>query len=315
MKIPVNVITGFLGSGKTTALLHLLRTRPAGSRWAVLVNEFGDIGLDGAALAGEGVAVREVAGGCICCSANVPMRVALTGLLRRVRPERLLIEPSGLGHPAGVMDTLRDPWLAHAITPQAVVCLLDPRQLADPRVAESGVFRDQIELADVLVASKTDLCDADALRRFEAMAAALYPPKLAVAHVTRGGFDPALLDLPTGARPLMPRPHLDGGATSHGWVYPADAVFDTRRLRHLFDTINQPDGVQLPGLLRAKGVFHGGREWLLANWVAGQADFRPVAWRRDSRVEWIVATDAVPDWCRLQVEMDSLLTRMFHKFA
>ena len=79
--IPVTIISGFLGVGKTTAILDLLHGHPKNERWAVLVNEFGEVGIDGAALAGEGYFVKEVPGGCICCTAQTQMQVALTRLL------------------------------------------------------------------------------------------------------------------------------------------------------------------------------------------------------------------------------------------
>jgi len=101
--IPANLVMGFLGAGKTTAILHLLDTKPAGETWAVLVNEFGAVGIDGTVIAGQGVFVKEVPGGCMCCAAGLPMQVAVNRLLREARPDRLLIEASGLGHPRRVL--------------------------------------------------------------------------------------------------------------------------------------------------------------------------------------------------------------------
>ncbi|MFX4994066.1 GTP-binding protein, partial [Acinetobacter baumannii] len=72
-----HVVTGFLGAGKTTLITALLAARPAGERWAVLVNEFGQIGIDQAAWSGDDVFIREVPGGCICCAQNLPMQIAL----------------------------------------------------------------------------------------------------------------------------------------------------------------------------------------------------------------------------------------------
>ncbi|RFA29962.1 hypothetical protein CAI21_09100 [Alkalilimnicola ehrlichii] len=107
-RVPTNLITGPLGAGKTTAISHLLEHRPEGERWAVLVNEFGAVSVDQALLPQiDGVVVRELAGGCLCCTLGVPLRVALTDILRKVKPDRLLIEPSGLGHPARVVTVLK----------------------------------------------------------------------------------------------------------------------------------------------------------------------------------------------------------------
>ncbi len=105
--VPTHIITGFLGAGKTSAILHLLKHKADNERWAVLVNEFGEIGVDGSIFSGQqtemqGVFVREVPGRCMCCVAGVPMKVALNQLLAKAKPDRLLIEPTGLGHPQEV---------------------------------------------------------------------------------------------------------------------------------------------------------------------------------------------------------------------
>ncbi|MEX2338668.1 MAG: GTP-binding protein, partial [Aquisalimonadaceae bacterium] len=185
--IPVNLITGFLGVGKSTAIRHLLESAPKSERWAVLVNEFGQVAVDPAALdTGAGsdrVTIRELPGGCLCCVLGAPLRVTLTRLIREVRPDRLLIEPSGIGHPARVLDTLRGEGLGSVLDVRATVCLVDPRQLQDRRVSEHPVFRDQVELADVLVANKQDLADAETLAGFHAWAMGQFPPKARVAGV------------------------------------------------------------------------------------------------------------------------------------
>lgn len=90
---------GFLGVGKTTAILDLFKQKPKNENWAVLVNEFGKIGIDGAIYSAAGITVKEVAGGCLCCAVGLPFQVSVNRLLKEVRPDRLLIEPTGLGHP------------------------------------------------------------------------------------------------------------------------------------------------------------------------------------------------------------------------
>ena len=112
-QIPTNIITGFLGVGKTSSILHLLKHKPGNERWAVLVNEFGEIGIDGSLMQGQysensGVFIQEVPGGCMCCVAGLPMQVALNQLLTKAKPDRLLIEPTGLGHPVEILQILSD---------------------------------------------------------------------------------------------------------------------------------------------------------------------------------------------------------------
>jgi len=160
--VPTNIITGFLGVGKTSTILHLLKNKPGEERWAVLVNEFGEIGIDGALFEGQyseqqGVYIREVPGGCMCCTAGQPMRVALTQLLRRARPDRLLIEPTGLGHPIEVLQTLNDENFRGVLAVQKIVTLLDARHLSDRRYREHEVFQQQISIADLIIANKQDL--------------------------------------------------------------------------------------------------------------------------------------------------------------
>ena len=113
-RVPVNLISGPLGVGKTTTINHLLRQRPADQRWAVLVNEYGLVGLDGAFMEGfQGRPPGTQHGGrdpggrrrCICCSAAMMFEVSLVRLLRR-RPDRLLIEPTGLAAVSGILEAL-----------------------------------------------------------------------------------------------------------------------------------------------------------------------------------------------------------------
>ncbi|MEL0027232.1 MAG: GTP-binding protein, partial [Perlucidibaca sp.] len=199
MAVATHVITGFLGAGKTTLISALLARRPDGERWAVLVNEFGQIGIDQTAWAGDDVLIREVPGGCICCAQNLPLQIALGQIATRAGADRLLIEPTGLGHPAQILETLREPhWQAH-LRVGATLCLVDARQLADERVLGHETFRAQVEVADILLFSKADLLDAGTRDRARTFADALHPAKALTAFVSDTGadvVDPAWLDIP-----------------------------------------------------------------------------------------------------------------------
>ncbi|MEZ4252098.1 MAG: GTP-binding protein [Polyangiales bacterium] len=203
---PVNVVTGALGAGKTTTILSLLRHKPADQRWAVLVNEAGVVGVDGAMLEGlaagegmkDGVVIREVPGGCMCCVAGLPSQLALVELLRRAKPDRLLVEPTGLGHPAAILDQIRA--LGDTVELRATVTLVDPRNLSDERFLAHQTFEDQAQLADVLVATHDDVNDDATRARFDAWASGFFPAKSGVLHVAEGALDPAWLDAPRAAR-------------------------------------------------------------------------------------------------------------------
>ena len=193
--IAVNLITGFLGVGKTTLIRHLLKEHPKDETWAVLVNEFGEVGIDGALLDEDGVAIEEVAGGCLCCVSAPAFAVGLNKLIRQYRPQRILIEPSGLGHPAQILTTLRTPLYSSIIDIQATLCVVDARHLSSQRHREHQTFVDQIHLADIVIANKTDQYSAHDEDNLLEYMAGLKPAKQHIALATQGQIDIALLSL------------------------------------------------------------------------------------------------------------------------
>ncbi len=196
--VPTNIITGFLGVGKTTSILHLLKSKPENQRWAVLVNEFGEIGVDGSIMQGrhsesQDIYVREVAGGCMCCAAGLPMQVALNQLLSIARPDRLLIEPTGLGHPKEVLQVLSGSNYRHLLSIQKIVTLVNARQLHDQRYTDNEIFNQQIEVADIIAGNKSDLYqhrDKETLQRYTRSISASQPE---VVFTVNGEIDHHLL--------------------------------------------------------------------------------------------------------------------------
>lgn len=106
LPIPVTILTGSLGVGKTTALCRLVAQKPADEVWCCIVNEFGAVGIDAVAIESSSavsgnVVVKQLAGGCMCCVLSGPLSAAIAQVIRQVKPDRVIIEPSGLGHPGG----------------------------------------------------------------------------------------------------------------------------------------------------------------------------------------------------------------------
>lgn len=200
--IPTNIITGFLGVGKTTAITHLLSAKPVNEVWAVLVNEFGEIGIDGALLKNTNAHVREVPGGCICCVAGLPMKIALNMLIAKTKPDRIIIEPTGLGHPEEIINTLTGEYYDSVLDLRATITLVDPRKLMDSRYADNPNFKDQMAVADVLVANKTDLCSPADCDNFDDLVSRFNPAKQAAYAVVQGQLELAWLDYPRTARQL-----------------------------------------------------------------------------------------------------------------
>ncbi|PMH37090.1 GTPase [Vibrio sp. 10N.286.49.B3] len=193
-KIPTNIITGFLGVGKTTTILNLLKNKPANEKWAVLVNEFGEIGIDGALMTDQGAMIKEVPGGCMCCTAGVPMSVGITALLRQ-KPDRLLIEPTGLGHPKQVIATLISSQYIDYVDLKATISLVDPRNLRNDKYALNQNFIDQLATADVVIGNKADQCSIGDVEAFNDWVACQEPKKVFSQLVEKGQLPLETLDI------------------------------------------------------------------------------------------------------------------------
>ncbi len=299
--IPTHVIAGPLGAGKTSLIRQLMAQRPEGERWAVLINEFGQIGLDAALLTrdADGIALGEVAGGCLCCVNGVPFQIGLGRLLRKARPDRLFIEPSGLGHPAQLLKQLGEsPWLG-VLALQPCVSVLDAQALAAGK-ALPPAQQDALGSAGLLLLNKTEGLD-EAVR--QTIAERLPAVKLIwtqQAHLSLrelpGVTAQALagvdnLVVPQGAGPIpalwsdpaspICLSQAQEGGWSIGWRWHPGQRFDTQRLSQWLQSLNWR---------RAKLVIHSAEGWFSANAVDNaELDWQPSEWRRDSRIELIFA--------------------------
>ncbi|QEL20386.1 CobW family GTP-binding protein [Limnoglobus roseus] len=313
MRIPTNVVTGFLGVGKTTAILDLLARKADGERWAVLVNEYGEVSIDHALLeggGGDGVTVREVAGGCVCCATAPYLQVALHLLLTEAKPHRLIVETTGLGHPGALLEKLRAGY-SDRLNVRATVTVVSPDDFTTPGMLENPVFREQVELADVLVLNKLDRADENVVATFQQWANGLEPPKQLIAATQSGRLEREWLDLGGSppslrmvevpsevvaisttqvAEPSRPlRFESAGSPPACGWVFSPDDVFDEYRLLRFLG--------QLSGTTRLKGVFRTEGEWVAINRVGTSMTVTPTNYRRDSRVE--VFADGA-EWERIE---------------
>jgi G3E family GTPase len=252
------------------------------------------------------------------------MQVTLTSILRNQKPDRILIEPTGMGHPASILDLLQSKYLKNILEIRATICLVDPRRWADANVRSHETFQDQINLADVLVANKADLVGEELAEKFKLWAKSLFPPKLLVETVANGKINVDWLDIEpfVGRKAEFPQAHSHEhhhqaeetleipetgkpikklskglGMYSCGWIFSPDEVFSLPSLRQFFST--------LQGLDRAKGVFRIGKDWVLINAVDGEFSVQYIAYRRDSRIELIANYDL--DWMVFEVKLKECL--------
>ena len=264
--IPTNIITGFLGVGKTSAILHLLKSKPADERWAVLVNEFGEIGVDGSLFTGQyseeqGVFIREVPGGCMCCAAGLPMQVALNQLITRAKPDRLLIEPTGLGHPREVLQVLSADYYQQILDIQKILTLVDARKLSDKRYTSHQTFNQQIAIADIILGNKQDLYQPEDKAKLEAYVkqqgtaetevlfsqngeiAPSYllgktAAKAKAHHHSSGEEKPLLSELPIPDSGYIKAVNKGEGFHSVGWRFSPSRVFNYKKLFLFLSGIN-----------------------------------------------------------------------------
>lgn len=243
-KTPVTVITGFLGAGKTTLVRHLM-ANPGGRRLAVLVNEFGTMGVDGEILKGcaddncPAENIMELSNGCICCTVAddfIPTLERLMALPQK--PDHILIETSGLALPKPLLKAFDWPAIRSRITVDGVIALADAEAVAAGRFAPdiaavdaqraaddsldhetplSEVFEDQIACADVILLTKADLAGPEGVAAARAAIEAELPRPLPILTVTEGAVDPRLiLGLGKAAEDdLDARPSHHDGADDH----------------------------------------------------------------------------------------------------
>lgn len=299
-KTPLHIITGFLGAGKTTAILNILQMLPDGERAAVVVNERGEVSLDGPVMAESrpGLDIREVSGGCICCTAGAAMDKALNELLDLVKPDRLLVEPSGVAKSGDLTDMIWGSKVGLRLEMRPIIGLVDPKRFLNKQIMNMPLYRDQVETADILVANRCDLADELEIAEFEKRAGELFPPKAAVLTTTYGRLEPWVLEpLDPAARPARPPRGLDLSPmpTGHqlfeelGLVWGPGTVFSLSRLGERMEQwarLAEPGG--RGGIERFKGIFHTDEGWRLLEIAAGRAEMRDTQYRKDSRCQFVL---------------------------
>ncbi|SHN30312.1 CobW/HypB/UreG, nucleotide-binding domain [Pseudomonas asturiensis] len=314
--IPTHVIGGPLGAGKTSLIKRLLAQKPDHERWAVLINEFGQIGLDAALLttADDGIALGEVAGGCLCCVNGVPFQIGLGRLLRKARPDRLLIEPSGLGHPAQLMAQLREaPWRG-VLAVQPSVMVLDAAAMHEGDRL-SVTQQQALAQAGLVIMNKSESLDESARQslaeqlarhellwtRYSELPLDRLPGYRQDASVDKSAVDN--LELPRSiaklpavwADPDVPICLSQESAEgwSIGWRWHPSQQFDLIRVLHWLESLSWR---------RAKMVIHSEGGWYSGNVAqSGRLAWHLSEWRQDSRLELIFSSPQDVDVLQAQM--------------
>src|SRR4249920_3771293 len=178
MSVPILLVTGFLGAGKTTIMNHLL-AHAEGRRIAAVVNDFGAINIDAELIAGASDGVVSLSNGCICCSLEGDLLRTLAALLRRdPRPEFIVIETSGIADPSDIVRNLMDPVIWQEAPLETVLCVVDATTSAE--TLNDALLRSQLRAADIVALSKVDMADAAGRERIRDAIAAIRPAAVLV---------------------------------------------------------------------------------------------------------------------------------------
>ena len=271
MPVPILLVTGFLGAGKTTVVNHLL-AHAEGRRIAAVVNDFGAINIDAELIAGASDGVVSLANGCICCSLEGDLLRTLSALLRRdPRPDHIVIETSGVADPADIVRNLMDPVILREAPLETVLCVMDAT--APPAALDDALQRSQLRVADIVALSKLDLAEEGAGARMREAIRAQRVPAVVV-DANRGEIPSALLfpahvdRTPTPRAPGPKRPAEDRFETL-SWT--SDKPVSLPRFQQAIHRL-------APKLARAKGLFETVEQpgrMTIFQFAAGRATLAP----------------------------------------
>ena len=287
--IPCHVVAGSLGAGKTTTILNYLKERAGCEEIAVIVNDFGKAGLDATILkeAGGTREVRNIPGGCLCCSSIHDMREAFLSVLQRQGLSRIIIEPSGLAIMPDLVPYLQRLCEEFNLELRPVIALLNPKRTKEAHYISLPFFGTLVDHADILVANRVDECSAEHLAHFREWTARLRPAKLRVVETSFGALPPELFDLSVGTKAAelkfyAPHTHEE---SSGGFVGEIPAISESAFSECIENWIQE--GVAGAQLLRFKSLLPTDGGWRLFEIAQGQAYVREMPEATKAQLDWI----------------------------
>ncbi|NAR98992.1 CobW family GTP-binding protein [Acinetobacter haemolyticus] len=319
--VPTHIISGFLGAGKTTLLQHLLTQKPKNEVWAILMNEFGQIGVDQQLITQQsGYAVKELLGGCLCCSSQLPMQIALSRLLSESKPDRLFIEPTGLGHPAQLLEQLTEPHWHSSLDMRALVVVVDGSRLHDKPWVQQHLYTDQLKAAQVVVISHKDGMNDDDQQAYIQLKQEYQTYVQSWIEVENGQVPLLQLDLPLvpvqrKVQPLLRQQMTQQnesetqeikqlpyhfvetaqGYTVAGWKFPKRWQFKFYDVLDLLCT--QQDWI------RIKAIFYTDQGWKSFNFNPEQFNYKSTEESIDNRIEVIIQDSVQHDWLLFETQL------------
>ncbi len=306
--IPVNIISGFLGSGKTTAIIKLFNQKTTNEEWAVIINEFGKISVDSQTLrstTSNTGTVFDISGGCICCSAKGYFQENLEKIISSGNFSRILIEPSGLGGIDFVSEIVT---ASDNLMLMPVICLVDITMIENPRLQFLPIFRAQIAKADIIIFTKCDLLDGKATEdRLVKLFNSNFPDKQTCLRTSEPSLLPWILEMNGQPEKQFDKFRLitlldpklsDNNYHQEVYLYENNVVFDSEKLITLFSNH--------PSIIRAKGHIRTSNGWNLFNHTLSGSNFEVCQAKTKSEV--IIISEKSPSGINMNLNEQIMST-------
>lgn len=302
-KIPVNIISGFLGSGKTTAIIQLLGQKTDDEQWAIIINEFGKISIDGQTIRSSSHAgtVYDISGGCICCSARGYFYENLTKIVRDGNYSRIIIEPSGLG---GIDTVSEMVGLIPQLSLMPVICMVDIMAIENPRMQMNMIYKNQISKAELIIFSKCDLVNRPEQERLIERFITLFPDKQdSLAYKTNLLASLLYIDsrekvklnqyrMLSSTNPVL----SDTNYQQKNYSFNADIIFDLNLLTSFL--------IQHPFIIRGKGHIRTKNGWMLVNYTLTGSTFESCQENQQSEIIIIAEESSSDQFQNLKTEIE-----------
>lgn len=297
--IPCHIIAGPLGIGKTTAILDYLHRHAPFQKIAVLVNDFGKVGIDSSLLSSQSPdsRVKNVPGGCICCSMLSQLVHHIDDLLTGDKITRLIIEPSGMASPMQITDLLKDHQQELSIEVRPVIVMLSAEGFDAQTYEKMPYYRAFTDAADIMVFNRCDKANEVKKRACQDWANQLKPVPKHVLMTSHGQLPDKLFDIENTSVPEATDEttdhqhgyhHHDDEPTMHagGWTASANEIFEKdRMLINMMRICHQ--GINGIPITRLKGIFRTDAGWLSIHIANGEVSVLPSNWQEDNRMDWI----------------------------
>jgi len=296
----VNPICGFLGSGKTTLMRRIIGERGGREPMAVIVNEFGDVGIDGALLSGQDVDTIEISAGCLCCTLKGSLVNALEELRDKRGVQRVVIEATGVAQPAEMLDVLGDPALKGSVEIGPMITVVDAARFTGLRQVLGNFYTDQVRLADVLLLNKTDLATPGQLEAVRREITALNPQATLVTtercNVELGVVLDKRRDTPGPSALEQGLASPAPAASFVSFVVPVAFDTDRAKVEQFFEALP-------PAIVRAKGFMRVEGQVSIVQFAGGQLEIAPTPNARGFTLVFIASAE--PDRAAIQRALDT----------